>query len=780
MRQIIKKQVRYYYLTLIFSLFISANLKAQSRFEGKVIDSKTNLPLEFANIGLYNSEDTVKAINEGITDLKGNFRFSNLSQGNYYIRVSFVGYGEKSQLVKINDDKFLLISLSPSITQINQVEVTGQRVAHHFNKTTYTIAPNEIKQSPTAFELLTFVPLIHIDKVNNSIASSMGGNVKVLINGLNSSEKDLLSIRSQDVLKIERYDFPPTQYAMEGYSAVINIITKKSAKGHSVLLGATNALFTGFGNDFISFKTNNSNSLFKIYYYQSYRNYKKRLTNTYYKYTINSNDYEKAKIGLESPFSYTEGNLEMEYVKRKQDNYTLQLRLTPSFRHSKNNQSQEINAVSAGDYWSGNSITTNKGHNFNPSIDIYLGKNLKHKQQLVLDLVGTHFHTKSDYSKIELKDSGDTTLNDENNIKGHKNSLILEGRYVKHLDSLAITLGVKHSSFFFNQNIDNSFGADTYHSNLYDDYAYAELLGQFKKFTYQLSLGASLNTYHEKTTDNDYVFWSFRPTFNLGYQLSQASNFKLQLYDLPEIPTLNQLSSNQFFIDDYVITSGNPSLKPDHINVLQLQYSHISQKLEVALSANISSVHDPILPYIIDEGNYLEKIEENQKSAKAQLLSWSFHYHPFKNNLLQLQFSGYLINERQKLLNDQVLKNQAISYSGSVSLYHDGFSLSTDYHNVYKTLNGDYLESNENYSTLMLSYRGGLAVGLFYPYSNSWHKSENTARGSLLDSQKTTRILDNGRMFVIQFGFKFDHGHLWKKRNKIINNKDSDSGALNY
>lgn len=89
-----------------------------SVFQGQVHDLKDTLPLPFVNVYLYKNEAMVKGV---LTDLEGNFKFSDLEIGSYVLKIIASGY--KSADVKFDLKTPSEISMILSIERIEiQVE----------------------------------------------------------------------------------------------------------------------------------------------------------------------------------------------------------------------------------------------------------------------------------------------------------------------------------------------------------------------------------------------------------------------------------------------------------------------------------------------------------------------------------------------------------------------------------------------------------------------------------------------------------------------------------
>ena len=77
------------YLTTILLLFFGVVVSAQTKLEGKVLDSETGEPLIYATVALY-ANGVLRTGTE--TDFDGFYSISNFEEGNYDIEFSYTGY----------------------------------------------------------------------------------------------------------------------------------------------------------------------------------------------------------------------------------------------------------------------------------------------------------------------------------------------------------------------------------------------------------------------------------------------------------------------------------------------------------------------------------------------------------------------------------------------------------------------------------------------------------------------------------------------------------------
>lgn len=89
---------------------------------GKVIDSKTNEPLQFVSV--YLSGTSIGTTTDG----KGIFRIANIPHGNYELVASMVGYEAKIISVELKDGSKYEVnfSLEPTLYRINQIDVNDE------------------------------------------------------------------------------------------------------------------------------------------------------------------------------------------------------------------------------------------------------------------------------------------------------------------------------------------------------------------------------------------------------------------------------------------------------------------------------------------------------------------------------------------------------------------------------------------------------------------------------------------------------------------------------
>lgn len=128
---------------------------------GKVFDHETNEPLPFVNVVLFQTSDSLY-IDGTITDEKGNFTLQ-ISDDNYFIKVSYVGYQPK--LLNISDLENVTIRLDPNINSLSEVTITAQQpfVKLERGGISTNIQNSRLGNLGTATDVLGQLPLVTED-----------------------------------------------------------------------------------------------------------------------------------------------------------------------------------------------------------------------------------------------------------------------------------------------------------------------------------------------------------------------------------------------------------------------------------------------------------------------------------------------------------------------------------------------------------------------------------------------------------------------------------------
>ena len=227
------KKILLFFVLTSTSLLYSQN--SEVIVSGKVTDSETNIPLEYATISVFNvnSED---AINGVITDSNGEFSIE-LSKGNYDFKVEFISFKTKYyRNITVNNPLNLgTIELSVDENILDEIEVIGEKteIEIKLDKTVYNIGKDLTLKGSSVSDVLDNLPSIEVD-IEGNVSLRGNESVRILINGKPSglvgisSNEALKQFPSESVEKVEVITSPSARYNAEGTAGIINIILRRS------------------------------------------------------------------------------------------------------------------------------------------------------------------------------------------------------------------------------------------------------------------------------------------------------------------------------------------------------------------------------------------------------------------------------------------------------------------------------------------------------------------------------------------------------------------------
>ncbi|WP_158237898.1 TonB-dependent receptor domain-containing protein [Emticicia sp. TH156] len=265
--------MKFIYYSFSFFLLLSFSTFAQSKtglkITGKVLDTATNQPIEYASIGVTDQQ-TNKMITGTITDANGAFEITGILPGTFTISIDFVGYQKKTLkdiALKAGDKPLALntILLTTSVKALDEVTVVGQAaiVENQIDKIVYNAANDITSQGGAAIDVLKKVPQVTVD-IDGNVELQGNPNIRFLINGKpssvfgNSLADALASIPASQIKSIEAITSPGAKYDAQGTGGIINIILKDNRVqgiNGSINLTAGTRLENGSAN--LNYRRNN-------------------------------------------------------------------------------------------------------------------------------------------------------------------------------------------------------------------------------------------------------------------------------------------------------------------------------------------------------------------------------------------------------------------------------------------------------------------------------------------------------------------------------------------
>ncbi|GMU95870.1 TonB-dependent receptor domain-containing protein [Ignavibacterium album] len=608
------------------------------KIKGKVIDAQTKQVIEYCNIVLFNLSDT-SMVSGTITNKEGNFVLDNIRPGIYLLRASFIGYENRSiDSVRITprtpEVDLGIIALDEKTIELTNVVVTGEKevIINNLDKKVINVEKDLTNVGGTAVDVVQNIPSVSVDADGN-VSYRGNQNIRILIDGKPS---ELLGLGSGDVLSnipasqiesIELVTNPSARYDPEGTGGILNIVLKKringGLNGNISLTGGTGEKFNGSlnfnyklpdvnffasidsrihnaDNNGNSLRTNNINNTLS-YLDQvnngAFNHFGHNFTagvditpDNYNTYTF-SLRYRKFGFDTESLLKSKNLNSLSEitrYFERSSDATRRMnaLQYTLSYKRTFDTKGAELTSdVILGDFQMKRNedfIQTNFDNNLNPTGNNLLQKGLSDNKNLQWTIQSNYINPIEGFGRIET--GFKVTLknfNSKNDYLDYDNN-----------GNLWLNDTTRKTDFDYKENVYAFYGI---YSN------------KINEFQYQLGLRVEQAevTGTENLTNisftNDY--FSLYPTVHLVQGLPDQQEIQLSYSRRVERPNNRQLNPYIDRSDSLNISYGNPELKPEYINSLELGYSKLFGKSAVTSSIFYRYTNDAITNYTIVNDN---------------------------------------------------------------------------------------------------------------------------------------------------------------------------------
>jgi outer membrane receptor protein involved in Fe transport len=204
-----------------------------------IIDSVDHSPIEYATIALSLKGETA-IINGTTSDPAGKFILTKVPKGSYRIVINFLGYEKKVLDNIVLSDKSPAVTLgtlllSPKATNLQVVTITAEKsiIENKIDKMVYNAENDITSQSGVAIDVLKKVPQVSVD-IDGNVELQGNSNIRFLIDGKpstiygNSIVDVLQSIPASQIQSIEVITSPGAKYDAEGTGGIINILLKKT------------------------------------------------------------------------------------------------------------------------------------------------------------------------------------------------------------------------------------------------------------------------------------------------------------------------------------------------------------------------------------------------------------------------------------------------------------------------------------------------------------------------------------------------------------------------
>lgn len=733
----------------ILILFTTLTTYSQntSRFLGTVIDDATEKPIQGATAVLYRTKDS-SVVRGGYTDKDGKFKYEKIVYGDYYLKISFIGY-QVAKFDKLKTAKnFAEINLgtirmkqSASEADIVEIVAEKQAIEYSMGKKVFNVDKSGANTGGNVLDVLRAVPAVDVDQDNN-VSLRGNSNVNIMIDGkplaaMGGSTNLLQQIPAANVESIEVVTNPTAKYDAEGQTGILNIITKKQIQG-----GFNGMLFLNTGtydNYSASANFNYRTDFFNIFTNLDYSvsNRRRRIEierrTSFLDSLSERNETEITKNGYRySDGSGGGGRLGLELNFSRNTNMTISGGVRKNEDHD-NEESRNIQSLLANNSSNISQIFDFMTHENNPFVNYDGNLNFMHKfDRKGHELTFDAFYNTNNISRENNQDNlyynltngipidlnTDRTYQVRNRTVGDNQSLIMQADYVQPINKDRIEAGLKYSlrdvaavSEFFTKPKDSDYLKDTIASNQgkFKENVIAAYFIYGSKLSDNMDVSAGLRTEYtlqgvrEVTggySDFDRTYIDFFPNLSVSYKLDDFQSFQLSYSRRINRPRLDNLNPFIDKSDPFFWRTGNPTLMPEYVNSYQVGMLNVFKQITVNTEFFVKDIRDVInqrfREYYNDSSNILIDRPLNMAQGLSYGLDFSVSYELSKTWRMNTDFSFF----------DQYAEG---TYKG-VTFSNKGFAWSAKYMTSAVLFEDISMQIMANYSSPVVSAQGKRAA----------------------------------------------------------------------
>ncbi|MCP1995955.1 TonB-dependent receptor domain-containing protein [Flavobacterium sp. HSC-61S13] len=740
-------------LCLLVFLGILTTGFAQNKLKisGNILDKDLKQAVPYATISV---KELNIVITGAMTDDNGNFTVINLAPKTYSIDIQFIGYKtlhREADLSKGTDINLGTLYLQSEAVTLDGVNIVAEHstIEQKIDRKVINVGRDLTTAGSTASEIMNNIPSVNVDQ-DGKISLRGNENVRVLVDGrpTNIEASQLLKqIPSSSIKKIELITNPSAKYNPEGMSGIINIILHKNS----------NDGFNGSLNSGVTMKNEpRGNTTLDLNYRTGKVNFFGNGGNNFGKSFSGGEMY---RFDQQSNQLISTSNDNESYLYKLGMDYYINDHNTLSVYSNQNKVSGQTfvqtqvfypkgifeNIDQKSDYDSDN---TNSTYNL-------AYKHLFKKEGHTFDLEANYSEYKSsqvtDFNTLEgiKRDFYTDNIDDKNKMS------TVNIDYVNPLSETAtLELGAEsritrsENAYLSNNTRPETIKDSNYNYDTDIFSGYVTFGQKFKKFSYQL--GARVESYQvnaktngEKSFKDDYI--TLYPSAYLTYALTDHNSFQLSYSRRVDRPGLFQTKPIREFSTPTVVSIGNPELRPQFTNSVELNYTRMLSKGTLTAGVYYRRINDEINRVVYQD---VESSNEN-----AMIMS----YDNFDNNSAY----GFEISANYRLTSwwdiQPALDFSSLSQKGLIAIKNETTS-QLDYiqrevnANAFNArLNSNFKVTNNFRLNLFGFYRG--PVDGIQMNSKEMYKIDAGARYSMLKNKLTFSLRVNDIFDTMKFAF---------------------------
>lgn len=654
--------------------------------------------------------------------------------------------------------------------ELNEVVFTESREIRKDDHTVLLLSDDNRKFGTNALDAISSLNRFQTGLNGDKLVSWDNSEVFILINGVPSTGIDLRSYQGSDIKNVEYYAVAPPKYMMYTKGTIINVIIKRRHdRLYSGYINTKNAVTTGFGDNQVALTYADSLNQIKAGYYLSYRD-------VHHIDNLRTFDYSPSLATRYDDSRHYTGAYHKwnASYQRYQGNHLFNARVYYVTDRGGEPTHGTGTIMDGTGIYSGISASNTKEHSNTGALDLYYNYNTDNGRTFAINVVNTFGSSRSDsYRSLSFASPYDyLDYNVGTNVRNHTYSCIVSAMFTTRMLGGQFQAGSKYEySRLSQKNGDNKYTPHTH-----DEFLNAGIFWKKNDFAFFPALGANLLN---QTTDgsrsntdiNPFVqlYGAWQPTGKLN---GLYVTLKAVYADIK--PALSQLTGSYTYMDQWMLSAGNPHLKSNvHIYTpLDIMYFQPGSKNRIGLKIQPYYIRNFIQPVIHNENGYIISQSQNIKYYFQNYIYLNGSWSPVK----WLELAPYMsfTTARFDTPNRKVREN-VFRIGGSVIFSLDKWEarLAANYptHDYY----GDFSSRGSAQYAAIVQYKyRGWSFGAEYHYSgvNEYRKA-NIGNFSYLNRTdwKPLRYLTQ-----LTVTYSFSVGRARRHADRLLNESSSETG----
>jgi len=446
------------------------------------------------------------------------------------------------------------------------------------DRTVYSIPPAMAKASNTGYDLLKKIPQVNVDFQNN-ITLNGSSNFIVQVDGKQRDREYLAKLLPTDIENIEIISNPSSKY--EGnIDGVINIKLKKEARfgmsGNAALSAKPFNKLTASGSGSLDYAAG------KITFYVTGFAFQQNLNiSTWNDSHYLANDSTTSLTG-NGDIKVTNSSINggFDYYMNEKNNLSLNISYKPISQYIDlfsetllSKAGVPLNTISG--------VTTEDMKSDESSVSLYYRK--------TFDKAIREFTAESNYYWFRSNDlnnftntryiyEGDSVVGNYSRLENNLNQRNYFSTRLDYVHPLGMNMKIETGYQFYYQHLGYDFKINNQESDnlfLYNELRnsiYGGITFNMKKFGFQV-MARIENSQISADSVSDPNYSSFLPSMNLQYKISASHNMKFTYTRRINRPGIYDMNPYYRVDQNYNVSQGNPDLRPDYRDRLQLTYT---------------------------------------------------------------------------------------------------------------------------------------------------------------------------------------------------------------